>query len=607
MFLKQSEKRDNRLAGASIVLFFLLLSFFFCFPLLKDLTVSCRGDWDYFSHLYEAASVSLFEYGQLPLWNPYTGGGMPLFGNPQSGFASPIFLMTSLFGVLAGLKISVWLHTFLGLWGMWLLGGHLGIRGPARFAPPVIFMFTSSWAFHLAEGHIVWLPAALLPFLFLSFLKGLKDFRWLLAAAACESLMVYEGGTYVLAYALLFMAVYAGVLCLEARNWKPVVAFLAAGLMAAALSAPKLLPAWQLLAAHPRVCGVAESVSWDQFCGAFIERTGTMALMESNSYLGLPVVVLFLFSLFRVKKQVPLVAASLFLLLVSLGNFARYAPWTLLHSLPFFRNFQVPTRSLLVFCFSAALLVGLLLGETEARPSRLVRYLVGALVIFLGTDLFLLSSGILREAAKPVQTAICRFDGGPTHLEKPAQLYHVSPADSAGLGRSVAAQHRPFSQVRVPDLYRFAHGGWSDQYPHLLRNTGVVDAYETIPFDRQARAVTDSGYRGEYYLAGKGKGSVALKGWSPGKLVFRVALEKESRLVVNQNFWPGWHASRGTLRDHQGLLALDLSPGAYDVTLSYLPVPFLVGVGIFLLTIAAAATALALNARNRRFYSSGRC
>jgi hypothetical protein len=459
------KKHKSFLASGLIVLFFLLLSFSFCFPLLKDLNVSCRGDWDCISHLYEVASISLFEYAQFPLWNPYSGGGMPLVGNPQSGFPSPIFIVTALFGVLAGLKISVWLHTFLGLWGMWLLGGHLGIRGPARFAPPVIFMFTSSWALHIAEGHIVWLPAALLPFLLLSFLKGLEDFRWLLAAAACESLMFYEGGTYVLAYSLLFMGVYATCLSVETRNWKPVSALMAVSLGAVALSAPKLLPVLDLLGGHPRVIEAGGAISWDQFLGGFIERDGTLATLELNSYLGVPVVVLYLFSIFRVKKHAPLVLASLFLMLVSLGNFAGYAPWTMLHSLPLFRNFQCPTRSLIVFCFPVALLVGLFLGRSDARQPRWMPYLVGVLVVYISVDLFSLSSGILREAPKPVQMTVLRFDGGPMHLEKPAELYHVSPLDSAGLGRSVSSLHRLFSQVRVPDLNRFAHGGWSDQYP----------------------------------------------------------------------------------------------------------------------------------------------
>ncbi len=580
--------------------FFLVLSFFFCLPLLRNLNISCRGDWDYFSHLYEVASVTTFEYAQLPLWNPYSGGGLPLIGNPQSGFPSPIFFVTSLFGVLPGLKISVWLHTFLGLWGNWLLAGQLGIRGPARFAPPVIFMFSSAWALHIAEGHIVWLPAAIIPLLVLGYLKGLDDARWLVFAAACQSTMVYEGGTYVLGYGLVFLGIYALGLGVQSRSWRPLLALIAVNLVAAGLSAPKLLPVLQLLGGHPRLAGAAESVSWDQLIGSLIDRDGSLAMIEINCYLGLLVAVLYILSLFRVKGQFPLMVASLSLLAVAIGNFAGWAPWTLLHALPFFRNFQCPTRVLIVFCFSASILVGLLLGQRDQKEPVWMPYLVWLMVIGIAADLFSLGSGILGETAKPMQVSFLRFDGGPRKLENPAQLYRVLPGDSAGIARSVASMHAPFSQTRVPGLLRFAHGGWSDQYPHLLHNCGVVDAYETVPFDRHARAAGDPDYSGEYYLAMPGNGAVSLVKWSPNKFVYHVALKKDNILVINQNYWPGWRTSQGVLKSFEGMLSVDLKAGEYDLSVNYLPGGFLVGVAIFLASLAAALFFVATNARSAR-------
>src|SRR6266567_3505401 len=218
---------NKRLHSSMYILFFLVISFAFCFPLLKDLYLSCRGDWDFYLFLHEIPSISVFEYGQFPLWNPYCGGGIPLLGNPQLGFPSPIFLVTALFGVVGGLKIAVWLHTFLGMWGMWLLSGYMGVRGPARLAPSFIFIFSGSWVLHLAEGHMVWLSAAFLPFFFLSFMKGIEQRRWLPACAIFESLMFYEGGTYVFAYSMLFVCVYALCYAVDRKSWQPVIAFTA--------------------------------------------------------------------------------------------------------------------------------------------------------------------------------------------------------------------------------------------------------------------------------------------------------------------------------------------------------------------------------------------
>lgn len=561
----------NRFRSALAVLFLLVLSFAFCFPLLKELNLSGRGDWDYNFSLYEVLSLSLFEYGQIPLWNPYCGGGIPLIGNPHAGLISPTFFLNALFGVIPGLKISVWLHTFFGLWGMWLVSGHLGIKGPARLLPSLIFMFSSSWALHLAVGHASWLPAAFLPFLFLTFLKGFENRRWFVAAAIFESLMFYEGGTYVMAFSLLFLLVYAGAQALQERSWQPVFAFLAINLIAAALCAPKLLPVLELLGSHPRPTDAGSAISWDAYLTLLTDGRQPIDpdWWEYGSYFGLPVVILYLFSMALFRKYRPLVSASLFLFLVSLGNFAQFSPWNLLHRLPLFAGFLVPTRAMIVVGFSVALLAGLFVGQAEKAADRRIAVLAGLLVVIIGGDLFWTCSRIFAEAYKPAVVNLIR-DWKPVRI--PTALYHLPPGATIGIFRSVPTVHQPFSQVRVPGFERFIHGAYSDQLLPLLQNKGVVDAYETIPFGNYARSATDKDYKGEFYLLNGGM--AVLRDWSPNRFVYHVTLQRPDRLVINQNFWPGWHASRGDLARHEGLLAIDLPPGDFDVAVRYLPRSF---------------------------------
>ena len=652
------------------VLLFLALSYALCLPLLQGLYLSSRGDWDYFFFLYEIPSISLFEYGQFPLWNPYCGGGFPLLGNPQVGFLSPIVLLTSIFGIVAGLKISLLLHTFLGLWGMWLLSGHLGMRGPARLAPSLIFMLASSWAIHLAAGQIVWLPAAFLPLFFLTYLKGLEDKRWLLLAAVFESLMFYEGGTYVLAFSILFIGLYAMCCSVENKSRQPAFRYFLVNIIAAALSAPKLLPVLELLGSHPRptAAGDGDAVPWDTYLSYLIDRFHTVesGSVDFGSYFGFAVVLLYLLSLSLYKKHRALVLAALFMFLVSLGNFAKFSPWKILHGLPFFCGFhQGPTRSLIIFGFAVALLVGLYLDTAENTPSRrdallvgtvmlyfvefspwkishgftffsgfqhpawsltifslsvvllvwshldirkspvatCTRVIVALVVLFIGMDLFLVSSRIFSEALIPnnLFPSAALFNT-PTAKQFPAnfspQFYTVSPAVTTALWRSVASVHQPFSQKRVTGLERNVHGAWSDQYLPLLQNQGVVDAYETIPFERHALAVTDKEYRGEFHFLGKG--AAALQNWSPNRFVYHVKLSGKDRLVINQNYWPGWHTSRGVLAQQDGLLAIDLPSGEYDVAVTYLPRSFLIGATIFFAAVAGISTAL-WKAGNSRF------
>jgi hypothetical protein len=216
------------------------------------------------------------------------------------------------------------------------------------------------------------------------------------------------------------------------------------------------------------------------------------------------------------------------------------------------------------------------------------------IVAFIGMDLFLVSSRIFSEALKPQDSFTTAVLSNPLIVKQfPAdflpQLYHISPDETTGLWRSVASVHQSFSQTRVPGLERNIHGGWSDQYLPLLQNKGVVDAYETIPFRRYALAVTDKDYRGEFYMLGKGGAS--LLSWSPNRFVYHVKLLEKDRLVINQNFWPGWKTLRGVLTRHDGLLAIDLPPGEYDVAVRYLPLSFLVGICLFLSVMAGIIVA----------------
>lgn len=568
------------LKNITIPLFFIFLAFACCFPLLKDLLSSCRGDWDYFSFLHEVTSLTFFEYQQFPLWNPYLGGGMSLIGNPQSGFLSPIFLMTGLFGVFAGLKIAVWLHTFLGLWGMWFLAGHLGLKGPARLAPSFIFIFSSTWALHLTEGHMVWLPAAFLPLLFWAFLKGLQEKRWLLMAGFIESIMFYEGGTYIFAFSILFVALYAACYSLEIWSWQPLCANIGVNILAAALSAPKLLPMLEMLGSNPRPMNVGSPLAWDDILASLIERTG--GGWETGAYIGITVVVLYILSFSLFRKQRSLILVSLFMLLLAMGNFATFSPWNILHKLPLFSSFHVPTRVLIVFNFSLALLVGLFLEKMRNASDRRVSFIVWGMVLFIGADLFLLSHSIFGEAAKTKNESVFGANFKVVQLKR--ELYRVAPTQSTGLGRSVASVHLPFSQIRIPGLERFVHGGYSDQYLPLLKNQGVIDAYEPIQFAHNARAVTDADYRGEYYLSGAGE--LMQLSWSPNRLVFHVNLPEEGRLMINQNYSTGWHSSSGVVTNSNGLLAVNLSAGEHDVELFYLPYSFVIGVVVLLATLS---------------------
>src|SRR5687768_11178372 len=58
-------------------------------------------------------SVEALRQGYLPVWNPYSGGGVPLLANPQAGVANPLNALFAVFGFKAALILRAFLIFFL--------------------------------------------------------------------------------------------------------------------------------------------------------------------------------------------------------------------------------------------------------------------------------------------------------------------------------------------------------------------------------------------------------------------------------------------------------------------------------------------------------------
>jgi len=583
---------QNKLIRFSfIVFFFLLISLIFCIPLLKDIDSSCSGDWDYFYTLYEVLLISVLEYHQFPLWNPYCGGGMPLIGNPQAGIPSVTFLISAILGVINGLKISVWFHTFLGLLGMWLLGGYFKLRFFARLAPCFVFIFSSTWALHIAAGHFTWLPTAFLPFLFLAFLKGIENFKWSILASLISSFMLLSGGTYIFAFSILFIFVYTICYMIENKNFYIIFNFIAINALSLGLSAFKVIPTLELLSNNPRITSVNRPLPLTHYLTIFFDRSqhfqsvvNNLGWWEFGSYLGVIVISLYIFNLLLFRTQRPLLVSSIFFLIIAFGAFSDFSPWVLLHKLPFFNHFKIPTRILIVFSFSVALIIGLSLERLQKDNKISSKIIVGLLTIFIMGDLFMVSSPILNHAVKPIPffASFYRHQGvQPDEIN--IKLYTIKPTEKLKIGQSIKSHKRPFSQTTISMLQRNKHGAWSDQYLPLLQNQGVINAYETIPFHRFPTPYNSNDYRGEFYFLGLGKPNLIL--WSPNKLVFQIKNEWQDRLIINQNHWKGWKASHGSISKYKGLMAVDLPAGEYMLSVRYLPNSFLLGCFLSITTL----------------------
>src|SRR3989338_8871910 len=141
--------------------FLVLALFALCLLLLKDFTAGkdwmpMRGD-DGFpvggtDFVYHASNAFLLKKNldqfELPLWSPYTLGGMPLFAKPQI----PVFQFTWLFLLLAptawlGLKWALLFHLFVAGVGMYLFMAFF-----MRTSPAISFLTA---LFYMLNGNLI--------------------------------------------------------------------------------------------------------------------------------------------------------------------------------------------------------------------------------------------------------------------------------------------------------------------------------------------------------------------------------------------------------------------------------------------------------------------
>lgn len=161
-------------------------------------------------------------------------------------------------------------------------------------------------------------------------------------------------------------------------------------------------------------------------------------------------------------------------------------------------------------------------------------------------------------------------------------------------------------------LREFRRPEIATEYFNAPRGIGVVDWYGTVIMPEYAvprSYITLEGvridnprYRGEAWIEG-GYGHVRTADIRPNTIDLVVDVTGPARVVVNQNWLPGFHASVGDLEEHEGLLAVDLQEeGEHEIRLTYRPPWLLLGLGISATGFVAwivAQVLIALRSRRR--------
>ncbi len=589
---------DTRVRPADVAAGFAALAAvaFVVSPLWRDATswassIEARASW----FLLEVDRVTLALHHELPLWNPYGCAGMPQLASPQSSSLSPLTALVVLFGTPFGYRLGVTLGLLTALLTLRAWARTLGLTRAASTLAGAGFAVCGGFALHLGEGQWAWLAFALHPLLLRSLTLALAGRRAHLAwGALAFALVIFQSPTDPTRLAIVVVALYAIFLGLWGPSATPGArlasvarALGAAAVMlalGAALAAVRLLPLRELLAAHPRAVVDRDFTSPAELATTYAARHADRALGQHvhpfpdlGNYFGWAGLALALaglvFVLARRRALAPVAAGALACVLLQMGG-GPPLPWGLLKLLPATGGLEAPSRFTMLAGMFLCVLVGVAVDawatpalERGAWTRAIDRSAPARLALGLGV--LVLVGAYLVDVTSWNRLPFATTLGAPPPVDEPRADFRLVPGD---------ANHMLL-------------------YPRLNEGTLRCRAEPAPVISPRIRPMLPV----EEYLSDPSAGTVWRISWAPNLIELHVDVQRQTVVIVNQNYDAGWTATGGDLVPsfEGGLLAAEVPPGERVVTFRYRPRSFVVGGVVSLLALLAAA-ALVVSDRRRR-------
>jgi hypothetical protein len=502
-------------------------------------------------HSYEeAAARTVAEYGQLPLWSPWSCGGLYAWGGPQTRQASPALLLSAALGARRAEPLVLWAFLVLGMEGFFRYArGRTGSVLGALGAAPA-FGLVGFTALGWTLGWLNFAGFLLLPWLLVGTrLAARGRVGGVALVAGGFALLLGFGGTYPVPLGALLVTLEAARELLSPRARGRRLAMLGAlgatALLTLGAGVFRLWPLLETLSSAPRVMAGApgrQLVELARMVLVLPDRPGQEgAGIAGIFYVGVPVLVLAAVAGWgRWRAVFPAVVAGLALWLAA-GYAAKPSLFAGLRQLPIFETLRYPERFLFPFGLYLAELAALGLGValTWARRASPWRW------------------GAVGACALAVLGWVLQVHGYEV-LSRRAVVVPMPPEEA-----------QPFAQARGN---RWAQGHF------LALNRGSIACGEAYPVPMSPLLRGDLPQ--EEYLEEGAEGSARRVAWTPNRLEVEVEAAGPVVLRINQNWHPGWRASVGEVFSREGLLAVRLPAGRHPVVLRFLPRSALGGLAV---------------------------
>jgi hypothetical protein len=557
------------LLGVRLVLW-LMVSSTLIPHLLKDpFSVTDHYDEHYFYAHDDAARISIADYHQVPAWNPYYCGGIPLAANPQDGSLAPDFWLRLIYGTGPGRRLAVLLFLLLGMEGMFQLARRHASSAPAAAAAAVIFASSGRFFFMLEFGWINMFGFQLLPWAVLGFENGFRSWRWRIVGGFAVGWMLLAGGTYSTPYTVLVLAALTiyDTLAIIFRPpqdpgdgvawWRPIWSLVGVGFFAVQFSAAKLFPMLAVISQHPRTIHNQHSNDVMQLIESLLtSHAQDPQGIAAEGYVGLLVAVLALGSLAMKDRWAirSMTMVGVFFAL-GLGDQGRESLWTMVRSLPLYNQLRDPQRFTMIVAFFLALAVARALTALEDLPEKLLHSLVARFQTFRKKKiterlplLARLATGALGAVAV---TSVGYFACKLIILD---DRMHQAPFSQD----PPLAANQDFHQAR---------GNRWDAHVWAPAGRGTLQCFEETVFSQSALLRGDL-QKEEFSV--DPTTTVDRISWTPNRIKLRVHAPSQTSVTVNQNFAKGWSSTIGNVISADGELRVDAIPaGDHDLELRY--------------------------------------
>jgi len=570
-----------RLAGL-----YLVLSVAFCWPLFAQPLANGVGDWDVHT-LFYAAVLRNAAFGDLPFWNPWYCGGNVLWANPQVSLVSPVYLLALVMPLTLVMKLNAVGHYCLGFVGMHLVLRRLiGLRSLAvTVYLASLFVFSGALALHVEQGHADFLPLFAFPLLVYCFWEAVAGKqRFLLLGGALLGLSVLNGGLHVMPLAAVLLGALGLGALAAARRLRPIVLAAVIAVLGCVYAAPRIVPAWSFIhstafrdqrpgrqrdymsaemlrvafwdstRAHPKLDKDVQLYGWQEY-GNYLGWFGADVVLVSAGWI----------LVFRRGREhwretsaaVAVVAA----VLVTAGDFARFAPATLLRDLPFFESFRISSRFTMLVPLAGAICAAFAARALEVTwGASKWRRVVEVVCLVAACQIAIVNRDHLRNVF------ILSANEQSRLFERTTPTVVIQEVTSPG----------PRAQRTF-------------MLDTMLAGASSLNCYEPI----RVRATASDG---PAEIVGRGDVALSGQAFSPNRVgATAIVCRDPARALLNENFADGWSSNAGPIeRDAAGGRASVVLPPGYagPIAFTFFPPGLWMGLAVWVIGIVLSIVAV---------------